>query len=48
MFGAINEKHGGFGIVFLTEFVEKEFDETDRSGGKKFDGVIRSSADLGR
>jgi len=34
MFSAIDEKHGGFDIVFLPQFVKKEFGETDRSGRK--------------
>jgi hypothetical protein len=29
VFGAINEKQGGFDIVFLQQFVEKEFSKSE-------------------
>ncbi len=45
MFGAIDEKQGGFDIVFLPQFVEKDFSKSGCSGRKTaVDGVVSSTA----
>jgi hypothetical protein len=35
MFDAIDEKQSGFNIVFLPQFIEKDFSEIDCSGRKQ-------------